>query len=44
MMPGSLLLTLMRQLYQKIEHQAIVVFKAIKKHSKVAHKLINIAP
>jgi hypothetical protein len=46
-MPGSLLLTLLRQLYQKIEHQAVVVFKAVKNFknsSSLANKLINIAP
>ena len=43
-MPSSLLLTLLRQIYQKIEHQAITVYKTIKGTSSVAEKLLNIAP
>ena len=43
-MQSSLLLTLIRQLYQKIEQQAVMVYKSLKNSSKSALKIINIAP
>lgn len=42
-LPSSLLLTLMRQIYQKVEKQALIVYSAIK-GTPIANKLINIAP